>query len=783
MRKKICGLFAFLLLCSQIWGCGDTKQDMEEPKSKAPQEQESGWFPVEYRDQITPAFDMEQEKYDCMSRFYAGHGKDAYILSNYWVYENYDYENPMALLDYTDRKYSLTHMDGNELETSTVLCQYSYVEEGPLKGAFVCAMDCVEQKVLLFLESFDPKDSSLTHCYVVSVDENGQMTILSDIKEALEEAGFLTKPDVLLTNFHFDAAGNFYLLSEDEKQLCMIDAEGTLCTVLPMEARTENSKELLSLEYGYKSKEGSCVWKGCGKQTQQTVFFTLEQGQWKEQCGIPVNNVELPVCSASGDFYGICDSNRICRFSSDKEEGETLYQTSTDVLKATQLILSNEQGELVLLGEDDYQNSYATRYAPSVGKKEEVTLTLYSYDFCQPGTQLDRIVKRFEKMHPGVHIETVYAEGTKEERERALVELVSDLAKGEGPDLFYLPKADLRNLANKAVLMELDDILLPEIREQIYPVVLEYGTVGDSLYGLTFTGSLETVLISESRWSKDQWTWEDAKRILREKEETGNPYIGISNDRYSTDGLTAEDMLRFFFQGICESSLVDVEKGSCQFNVDIFRDILMLCKQYGKPTPQVLSLDEETRRGQYQAVLNQELFSYTLDFFDSRFVEFSEAMAEMEPCHAIGFPSEQGSYHYFAGDYLMAVNKNSQDSPWIAEFLNDLYSYEVQYLAARVPVRKDYLQDCVRGSVGWSQSSFVHVPGQRGWEKIATRPDGTTYYQEYHELMEDCIVKSELVDEILNIVLEEASGYFQGDKDIDTVVSNVQSILSISLAE
>ena len=45
------------------------------------------------------------------------------------------------------------------------------------------------------------------------------------------------------------------------------------------------------------------------------------------------------------------------------------------------------------------------------------------------------------------------------------------------------------------------------------------------------------------------------------------------------------------------------------------------------------------------------------------------------------------------------------------------------------------------------------------------------------------MVQSEMVDEILNIVLEEASGYFQGDKDIDTVVSNVQSILSISLAE
>ena len=58
---------------------------------------------------------------------------------------------------------------------------------------------------------------------------------------------------------------------------------------------------------------------------------------------------------------------------------------------------------------------------------------------------------------------------------------------------------------------------------------------------------------------------------------------------------------------------------------------------------------------------------------------------------------------------------------------------------------KEDMQDCVRETVGWSEYSFVHVPGQSGWEQVATRPDGKTYYREFHELMEACVVQSELV--------------------------------------
>ncbi|MDY6104668.1 MAG: hypothetical protein SPI28_09090 [Acetatifactor sp.] len=85
--------------------------------------------------------------------------------------------------------------------------------------------------------------------------------------------------------------------------------------------------------------------------------------------------------------------------------------------------------------------------------------------------------------------------------------------------------------------------------------------------------------------------------------------------------------------------------------------------------------------------------------------------------------------------------------------------------------------------VGWSEDSFLHIPGERAWIKLAGKPDGTTYLQEYLELMDSCVARPDIVEEISAIAKEEAMGYFYGSKSPEAVADIIQSRVSLLLQE
>ncbi|MBO5282023.1 MAG: hypothetical protein J6B43_02675, partial [Lachnospiraceae bacterium] len=66
---------------------------------------------------------------------------------------------------------------------------------------------------------------------------------------------------------------------------------------------------------------------------------------------------------------------------------------------------------------------------------------------------------------------------------------------------------------------------------------------------------------------------------------------------------------------------------------------------------------------------------------------------------------------------------------------------------------------------------------------LSSKEDGSSYLEEYLELLESAVPTAVSSDDIFDIVMEEANGYFQGDKDLDSVVDVIQRRVQLYLDE
>ena len=745
------------------------------------------WGMADYRDGVVSNYDREEQLYTRVNRFRTVDGCDYYSLDEYFIYES----SSDDFTDYVDRRYSLTHLDGNTLESETMLCEGFYLEEGPFQGGIITAVDSGGGELRVLLQSFE-ESGKAARCYALTLKRDGSLGEAVDLKDALEESGLLKKPYALLREFAFDRQGYFYILGSDHEVLYVFDKKGEQVGTVDAsgEGKSPGASQVTSfggetgkMELFCKTRAGDCIWTVNITDRGEKVYFVFGQDGIRELYRESTGELPLAYINTFGDLYYVEDGGALVCRSLATGKCQCLYRSASRDLEAGVALLQNNRGEILCVKEDDQERVSVVTYSPQAVTRD-VTLTLYSYDFCQSGTPLDQIIKAFEQTHPGIHIQAEYAQGDAQERERAWMKLGMELAEGKGPDLFYLPRREMKQLAVKNGLMELDQVLPKEWKDLIYGAVLDYGRVGDKLYGLTFEGSFRTLLVRDEVWTGDRWRIEDVAELLRKGEETGAPYLGVCNDRYSENGMTSEEMLVLMLEGMGESPFLNLQEGSCCFDCPEFLTLLQLCKEYGGREERREAWQEELLEEQYRAVLEGRLLSFELEGNRSDFLGFSQAMAGLEDsCHAVGFPTDGEWGNYFVGNYTMAVNKNTDEQEATLEFLRFLYSYEVQVKTFRAPVRKDFLQECVVEKVGWSDVSYLHVPGTRSWEEIPRGKDGTTYLEEYLELMEHCVSRSDVVEEVQAIVCEEAQGYFRGQKRAEQVAEVIQSRVSLYLAQ
>lgn len=161
---------------------------------------------------------------------------------------------------------------------------------------------------------------------------------------------------------------------------------------------------------------------------------------------------------------------------------------------------------------------------------------------------------------------------------------------------------------------------------------------------------------------------------------------------------------------------------------------------------------------------------------------FTHIMAEYgEEYHPIGFPSESGSGGYWDCDYFVVMNKNTKHRAGLEEFLIALFDVERQR-GSDNPVRNDLVSRFTVYNAD-SRNPWQFSMGDGRFAVLEVKPDGSSWEQEYLDLMNRCVCKKGGMEVIRKIIMEECDGYFYGDKDIQQTVELIQKRVQLYLDE
>lgn len=375
--------------------------------------------------------------------------------------------------------------------------------------------------------------------------------------------------------------------------------------------------------------------------------------------------------------------------------------------------------------------------------------------------------------HWNCPITTEKAERNEEDafRDRILVQL----GAGQGPDLMLVSAQDVLTLAEKGVLQDLAELIPRETMEQLFPCVVQDGTVDGKMVGLSTELMIETLLTADATWSGDAWTLEEFLKLQEAygwKRPIGEGIIPMTPMR----------CLKALLPDLGHSQFLDVEAGTAHFDSEEFVQILEICKNYESGAYQDPDGEEQ---GSGERMLAQKCGACVTWIMDLD--GFSEYLSEYGgKAHLVGYPAEDGGNLTWPNFSYLVVNANSGHKEEIKEYLAMLLDHDRQMYISGVgfSVRRDAVRDsvvmvngvpCLRTSATYGQFSLKPLQN--------LKPDGTTYLEEFLDFLEGCRAGSKWPPQIEQILEEELAAYFKGDKSAQDAAGLVQNRVQLYLDE
>lgn len=350
---------------------------------------------------------------------------------------------------------------------------------------------------------------------------------------------------------------------------------------------------------------------------------------------------------------------------------------------------------------------------------------------------------------------------------RTMMEIVA----GNGPELMWVSEEDMRILAEKGALMDMSELIPSEIKEQLLPGVLKVGTIDGTLVGITPEVSFYTVFTPDSVWSRDSWSISDVMSLVESRDDWEWP---LSYSIYKPDFYT---LFYFLLKDLADSPFVDMENGVSHFDSDEFIQVLEFCKKYGEKDSVKVDwddLDEMMQNGTCAAQVS---------YFYDGFGNFSHSMPSLKDCHIVGFPRNEGSGNYLYSEAYLVVSANATHIDAIKDFIAYLLDYDNQYTVSFSPVRKDVLRDSVVITPHSNTPAILKSTSYEVYRPIETKPDGTSYLEEFMTFAESCEPQPLRPEAISDILGDELPSFVADDKNAKEVADIIHRRVQLYFAE
>ncbi len=708
-----------------------------------------------YLGQYVEGLEYDMEYYEAHSTEYRTWGKRVYALDSY---SNWIANTSGRYLKYS---YFLNWYDGENGEIQQKEIQLPDLEQYADMELVISTFDIVDaQNYVLFVQAIQEGN---TQAYLaVHMDADGKSAGVTDLYPAMMEYGISLDNYLLFTDIYVDGEGNFYVTPDKwQGTVLVLGADGILLK------RMDAPQSGMIVQYAMKNPDGTPVFEWYNEYEDRVRLASYE----KEK-GIKVYaDAKLPhgtpkALTENGYLYYSDNNGRLYRW--DLYMGNVEFCIDYAALgigantHSTKMIVGST-GEPVLLDISGQDALICNMVTEEVEQKAAIRVVSFTTD-CQYVS--NRAVEfsrgRTDYM---LRVESPQVVGTdrlaivnaeEEFRNRMQAELVS----GKAADIYIVSASDMKMLYENGVLADLTGVLPEEVKNCIFPGVLEGGVIEGKQVGFAPEARVEIMMVSDKYWSEEQWTVEEALAVMESKQALLLP-LGI------LAGNSSLFLRENYLQDLSDTPFLDLEKGICDFENPMFLSAMKLAKQYG-PSWGTDPMDEKDAIG------------FTVDI--GGYPEFTNIMAKYgEEYHPIGFPSESGSGGYWDCDYFVVMSKNTKHREILEEFLIDLFATESQRSSAH-PVRNDLISQFTI-YVEDSQNPWQYSLGNGEFAWLEVKPDGSSWEQEYLDLLNRCVCKNGSTEMIQEIIMEECEGYFYGDKNAQQTVEVIQKRVQLYLDE
>lgn len=759
MKGKMKGILLLLVLCL-LTGCGKTpvEEKPQETPSPTPEPliefdwKNQEWKSFEEATEGTPRYikeyiplewEVPEFEYTFLSESYANYGGDLYLL------QEYSLEDGM--------RYFLHKLDGDTKEKS---CMELDKEELGITYKIIVYMQVVSDEEIVFF-AIETENTKIIDCIALHMSMEGKLLYETSLYPFYEGHELLEESPLgimLPREPFFDNYGNSYYLDMGTSEVFMIDKEGkeTLVCDYSNDKKVSIQEQILlpdgtvafSLS-DYNEWVGKLLWMD-GESTVPKTLASISKAYFNNAC-----------VTEYGYVYYVL-GNMLYRWNIRTGVCESIFSFSDNGISDLQWVFvdCNEKGEVLLY---QYGGEEKAAYVLSPGElgegEKNITIASLAFD----NNYLQSCAASYSRKHPGIVIKYEKRPG---EMDATRTRILADMSNGGGPDMLWVSAEDMRLLQEKGMVADLSELIEPEALEGIFDGIIASGTINGEFVGLVTQGYAETVFTANTTWPEAGWSALDILGLMEEKQDleglfcdaTGNVYPGKS----MLYNLVCYDMT--------DSPFIDFEKGESHFDRKEFVQILELTKQYTEKAQRASM--EAVQEGQYLGMNTTIPAVYA----------FCEDMRRMgEECHPVGQPSEKKYVGNWICTEFLVVNKNSQYKEDIAGYLEELLSLRNQRKVQGNTIHRKVVEESMFVPEWDTRPHYKTSAGS--YIILEAKPDGTPYFEEYLNFLENCGPMPFRVEAISDIIMQEAELFYNGVQDATKTADNIDSRVQLYLDE
>ncbi len=368
--------------------------------------------------------------------------------------------------------------------------------------------------------------------------------------------------------------------------------------------------------------------------------------------------------------------------------------------------------------------------------------------------------------------------------EAGVTQLNNDILSGNTPDILLVSRnMPMESYISKGLFTDLYKLIEKdeELNSSDYlQNVFEAYSINGKLYQLVPSFSIET-FAAKQKWVGDRntWTIEEMQDILEQMPE-GATLLG---KYYSRETMLSVAM------NYTSEQFMDKESGKCSFDSQEFMDLLTYIATY--PSEEDIAYDEEYWND-YEVQWREDrtlLSSWGI----SNLQDFHRTMQGYmgEPYTLVGFPAGDKNGSVISPNLNFAISEKSacKDGAWefVRYYLTDEYQENLEW---GLPLKEEVLQDLAvkamqkpyREDENGNREEYDDYFYVGGME-IPIEPMTEEEAQTLIDFIKSVDTPSSYNTDIINIINEEAAGFFAGQKSVEEVTKIIQSRIQIYVSE